>query len=103
MELSLYQYEQENFGNIQARNSQDLTGLPPILDHLNRLRESFRDNIPVSFVFIGQAFLINYFIRRCQDFFDWQSSTLKLTSIPSTDEEECNSNYTEKPLYKITY
>lgn len=97
LEYSLYRYEKEKFGKITEKYSSDLTGVPPILDHLNKLRESFRDNIPVSLVFLGRPFLIDYFIHRCQDFFDWKSlNVLKLTSIPDLDDEEPAHNYVGK-------
>ena len=83
LEYSLYKYEKEKFGEITRKYFHDLSGVVPILDHLNHKRESFRDNIPVSFVFVGRPFLIDYFINRCQDFFDWKSfSVIKLTAIP---------------------
>ncbi|MBD2293194.1 hypothetical protein H6G06_06770 [Anabaena sphaerica FACHB-251] len=93
LEYSLYKYEKEKFGEITEAHSHDLSGVPPILDHLNKLRESFRDNIPITFVFLGRPFLIDYFIHRAQDFFDWKSSNvLKLTSVPDLDQEESPSN-----------
>lgn len=89
LEYSLYEYEKAKFGEITETHSHDLSGVPPILDHLNKLRESFRDNIPITFVFLGRPFLIDYFIHRAQDFFDWKSSNvLKLTSVPDLDQEE---------------
>lgn len=97
LEYSLYKYEKEKFGEITEKYSSDLSSVPPILDHLNKLRESFRDNIPVSFVFLGKPFLIDYFIHRAQDFFDWKSlNVLQLTSIPDLDDEEYVSNYIAK-------
>lgn len=89
LEYSLYKYEQEKFGEITETHFHDLSSVPPILDHLNKLRESFRDNIPITFVFLGRPFLIDYFIHRAQDFFDWKSSdVLKLTKVPDLDQEE---------------
>lgn len=89
LEYSLYKYEKERFGEITETHASDLSGVPPILDHLNKQRESFRDNIPISFVFLGQPFVIDYFIHRAQDFFDWKSlNVLKLTSIPDFAQEE---------------
>ncbi|WP_353931516.1 hypothetical protein WJM97_02680 [Okeanomitos corallinicola TIOX110] len=102
LEYSLYKYEKDKFGKITEKYSSDLSSVPPILDHLNKLRESFRDNIPVSFVFLGRPFLIDYFIHRCQDFFDWKSlNVLQLTSIPDLDDEEPAHNYLEK--FQVSY
>jgi hypothetical protein len=89
LEYSLYRYEKDKFGEITETYASDLSGVPPILDHLNKQRESFRDHIPISFVFLGQPFVIDYFIHRAQDFFDWKSlNVLKLTSIPDFAQEE---------------
>ncbi|MBD2143968.1 hypothetical protein [Sphaerospermopsis sp. FACHB-1194] len=86
LEYSLYKYEKEKFGEVTETHAHDLSSVPPILDHLNKLRESFRDNIPITFVFLGRPFLIDYFIHRAQDFFDWKSSNvLKLTTVPDLD------------------
>lgn len=94
LEHSLYKYEKNTFGEITEAYSSNLSSVPPILDHLNKLRESFRDNIPVSLVFIAQPFVIDYFIHRCQDFFDWKSlNVLKLNSIPHLEEEESSNSY----------
>jgi hypothetical protein len=93
LEYSLYKYEEEKFHEITENYAHDLTSVPPILDHLNKLRESFRDNIPIIFVFLGQPFLIDYFIHRAQDFFDWKSANvLKLTTIPDVNPEEYVGN-----------
>lgn len=93
LEYSLYKYEKEKFGEITETHFYDLSSVPPILDHLNKLRESFRDNIPITFVFVGRPFLIDYFIHRAQDFFDWKSSNvLNLTTVPDLDMEESASS-----------
>jgi hypothetical protein len=89
LEYSIYNYEQEKFGQITGKYYYDITGVPQILDHLNQLRESFRDNLPVSLIFLGRPFLIDYFIHRCQDFFDWRSlNVIKLTAIPDPTPQE---------------
>jgi hypothetical protein len=103
LEYSLYHYEQEKFGKITGKYFHDISGVPPILDHLNKLRESFRDNIPVSLVFVGRPFLIDYFIHRCQDFFDWKSlNVLKLTSMPNLEQQDLVSNPVGKSKSPVT-
>ncbi|MEO3704876.1 hypothetical protein [Trichormus azollae] len=81
LEHSLYQYEQENFGQITEDKFSNLTKVPHILNHLNQKRELFRDNIPISFVFLARPFLISYFIYRAPDFWDWRSALLEIGSI----------------------
>ncbi|MEA5578581.1 hypothetical protein [Anabaena sp. UHCC 0451] len=97
LEYSLYKYEKDKFGEVTETHAHDLCGVPSILDHLNKLRESFRDNIPITFVFVGRPFLIDYFIHRAQDFFDWKSSNvLNLTTVPDLDMEESVSSLGSK-------
>lgn len=85
LEYSLYKYEKQYFGEITGTHYSDLTSVPPILDHLNQKRELIRDKIPVIFVFLGHPFVMDYFIHRSQDFFDWKSSSvLNLTTIPDS-------------------
>lgn len=94
LEYSIYKYEQEQFGQMTGTYYCDITGVPPILDHLNKLRESFRDNLPISLIFVGRPFLIDYFIHRCQDFFDWKSlNVTKVTSIPDPILKESVISY----------
>lgn len=61
-------------------------GLPPLLSHLNRQREAFEDNLPAAFVFLVPSFVIDYFVQRAPDFFDWRSGFFKL--LESSDEFE---------------
>ncbi|MEA5552008.1 hypothetical protein VB713_13745 [Anabaena cylindrica UHCC 0172] len=92
LEYSLYKYEKQQFGEITETHYSDLSSVPPILDHLNQKRELIRDKIPVIFVFLGHPFVIDYFIHRSQDFFDWKSSSvLKLTTIPELVQEQSSS------------
>jgi hypothetical protein len=103
LEYSLYKYEKEKFGEITETYAHDLSSVPPVLDHLNKLRESFRDHIPITFVFLGRPFVMDYFIHRAQDFFDWKSSNvLKLTSIPDLDQEESASSSVRKSQVSLS-
>ncbi|MBK1988700.1 hypothetical protein A0J48_014325 [Sphaerospermopsis aphanizomenoides BCCUSP55] len=80
LEHSFHQYEMINFGKITKDKFTDLTKVPPILNHLNQQRERFRDNIPISIVFLMNQFSIDYFIRRAPDFSDWRSTLLKISA-----------------------
>ncbi|BAZ79858.1 hypothetical protein PN497_00720 [Sphaerospermopsis kisseleviana CS-549] len=103
LEYSIYKYEKEKFGEITETHAHDLSSVPTILDHLNKLRESFRDNIPITFVFLGRPFLIDYFIHRAQDFFDWKSANvLKLTTVPDFNPEESVSSSGRKSKISLS-
>jgi tetratricopeptide (TPR) repeat protein len=52
-------------------------GVPPLLSHLNRQREAFESNLPVALVFLVRGFVVDYFIQRAPDFFDWRSGFFK--------------------------
>jgi tetratricopeptide (TPR) repeat protein len=48
--------------------------LPPILAHINRKRENFREQFPhLCFVFVVPPFALKYFMHRALDFFAWNS------------------------------
>jgi tetratricopeptide (TPR) repeat protein len=52
----------------------NLEVLPPILNHLNRKRENFRERFPyLCLVFVVPPFALKYFMYRAIDFFDWRS------------------------------
>ncbi len=88
LEYSLYKYEQRTFGEIIEGQYSDLISVPPILNHLNQQRESFRDDFKICFVFILRSFSINYFIQRAPDFFDWRSGVFELITTPEVVEQE---------------
>ncbi|MBN4002635.1 tetratricopeptide repeat protein [Nostoc sp. LPT] len=90
LEYSLYKYEKRNFGEITEGEFSNLTNVPHILNHLNQQRERFRDDFPVSFVFLLRSFSINYFIHRAPDFFDWRSGVFELPTAPELVEQESN-------------
>ncbi|MBG1245493.1 tetratricopeptide repeat protein [Nostoc sp. NZL] len=90
LEYSLYKYEKRSFGEITEGQFSNLTSVPHILNHLNQQRESFRDDFPISFVFILRSFSINYFIHRAPDFFDWRSGVFELPTTPEVVEQESN-------------
>ncbi len=56
-------------------------GVPPLLSHLNRQREAFEANLPISLIFFVRSFAIDYFIQRAPDFFDWRSGFFKFSEI----------------------
>ncbi|MBN3910532.1 MAG: tetratricopeptide repeat protein [Nostoc sp. NMS1] len=90
LEYSLYKYEKRSFGEITEGKFSNLTSVPHILNHLNQQRERFRDDFPISFVFILRSFSINYFIHRAPDFFDWRSGVFELPTTPELVEQESN-------------
>ncbi|QHG18619.1 tetratricopeptide repeat protein [Nostoc sp. ATCC 53789] len=90
LEYSLYKYEKRTFGEITEGQFSNLTSVPHILNHLNQQRERFRDDFPISFVFILRSFSINYFIHRAPDFFDWRSGVFELPTTPEVVEKESN-------------
>ncbi|MEH2003553.1 MAG: tetratricopeptide repeat protein, partial [Nostoc sp.] len=90
LEYSLYKYEKRSFGEITGGKFSNLTSVPHILNHLNQQRERFRDNFPISFVFLLRSFSINYFIHRAPDFFDWRSGVFELPTTPEVVEQESN-------------
>ncbi|MDZ8260851.1 tetratricopeptide repeat protein [Nostoc sp. ChiQUE01b] len=90
LEYSLYKYEKRNFGEITEGQFSNLTSVPHILNHLNQQRERFRDDFPISFVFLLRSFSINYFIHRAPDFFDWRSGVFELPTTPEVVEQESN-------------
>ncbi|MEH2464086.1 tetratricopeptide repeat protein [Nostoc sp.] len=88
LEYSLYKYEKRSFGEITEGQFSNLTSVPHILNHLNQQRERFRDDFPISFVFLSRSFSINYFIHRAPDFFDWRSGVFELPTTPEVVEQE---------------
>lgn len=54
-------------------------GVPPLLSHLNRQREAFESSFPIALVFFVPGFVIDYFVQRALDFFDWRSGFFKFS------------------------
>jgi tetratricopeptide (TPR) repeat protein len=79
LEYSIFEYEDQEFGDISKRSQSDVyggswAGVPPVLARLNMQRELFRDRLPqICFVFLLPHFAVDYFIRRAPDFYDWKS------------------------------
>ncbi|MEH2166481.1 MAG: tetratricopeptide repeat protein [Nostoc sp.] len=88
LEYSLYKYEKRSFGEITEGQFSNLTSVPHILNHLNQQRERFRDDFPITFVFLLRSFSINYFIHRAPDFFDWRSGVFELPITPEVVNKE---------------
>ncbi|MEQ9480737.1 tetratricopeptide repeat protein [Coleofasciculus sp. F4-SAH-05] len=87
IEQALYEYEDTK--RLSGWSSTEIytyswKGVPPILSHLNQQRERFGTDFSCSFVFVVPAFVLNYFIQRAPDFFDWRSG---LFHFPLTEEE----------------
>lgn len=99
LQYSLYKYEQRTFGEITEGQFSNLTSVPHILNHLNQQRERFRDDFPISFVFLLRSFSINYFIHRAPDFFDWRSGVFELPTTREVVDEE-SSRLLDKAGYE---
>ncbi|WP_293025922.1 tetratricopeptide repeat protein [Moorena sp. SIO3I8] len=87
LEYSFYKYEEtkrQQGWDSEAIYSYSWKGVPHILNHLNQHRERFRDDFKICFVFLLRPFVLNYFIHRAPDFFDWRSG---LFDFPSKSEE----------------
>ncbi|MEL7038892.1 MAG: tetratricopeptide repeat protein [Cyanobacteria bacterium J06592_8] len=85
LEHSLYDYEQRKLTqgwSSREKYTYSWKGVPPILSHLNQQRERFRDDFKMCIVFLVPKFILNYFIHRAPDFFDWRSGFIELPSDP---------------------
>jgi tetratricopeptide (TPR) repeat protein len=74
-------------------------GVPPLLSHLNRQREAFEANLPIALVFLVRSFVIDYFIQRAPDFFDWRTGFFKFTEsaedLQKLSQELIDGDYQE--------
>ncbi|MEM8642894.1 MAG: tetratricopeptide repeat protein [Cyanobacteria bacterium P01_G01_bin.54] len=52
--------------------------VPPLMSHLNQQRENFEQNLPIALVFLIESYVVDYFIQRAPDFFDWRSGLFEL-------------------------
>jgi tetratricopeptide (TPR) repeat protein len=102
VEQVLYGYEDTK--RLAGWTSQEIynyswKGVPPLLSHLNRQREVFEANLPVIMVFLVRSFVIDYFIQRAPDFFDWRSGFFKFTesaeNLQKLSQELVDGDYQE--------
>ncbi|HBQ99446.1 MAG TPA: hypothetical protein DD761_13200 [Cyanobacteria bacterium UBA11691] len=49
-----------------------LQDVPPLLNHLNQVRENLWKNVPCAIVFLLPYFAVQYFRFRAPDFYDWR-------------------------------
>ncbi|MBP0028391.1 tetratricopeptide repeat protein [Roseofilum sp. Guam] len=49
-----------------------LQDVPPLLNHLNQVRENLWNNVPCAIVFLLPYFAVQYFRFRAPDFYDWR-------------------------------
>ncbi|NEQ95786.1 MAG: tetratricopeptide repeat protein [Cyanothece sp. SIO2G6] len=115
VEQTLYSYEDtKRLAGWTAAEilSYSWKGLPPLLGHLNRQRETFATHLPIALIFFVPRFVIDYFVQRAPDFFDWRSGlfkfsedseTLKKASQDLTNDQydACTSLTDEERLEKI--
>ncbi|WP_293126343.1 tetratricopeptide repeat protein [Microcoleus sp. bin38.metabat.b11b12b14.051] len=109
LEYSLYEYEQEK--KALGWESKDIysyswRGVPPVLINLNQQRERFRDNFKICFVFVVPKFVVNYFIQRAPDFFDWRSSLFKFSmdgdSLQAESIKACSERWKKEDYVSLT-
>ena len=91
VEQALYSYEDTK--RLAGWTSEEIynyswKGTPRILNHLNKFRETFNKNLPIVLIFFVPRFVIDYFVQRAPDFFDWRSGLFKFN--------ECLENWNIK-------
>jgi hypothetical protein len=100
VEQAMYGYEDTK--RLAGWSSEEIynyswKGLPPLLNHLNRQREAFENNLPIALVFLVPSFVIDYFVQRAPDFFDWRSGFFKFvensTVLQKNSQELIGSEY----------
>ncbi|MBP0028680.1 tetratricopeptide repeat protein [Roseofilum sp. Guam] len=92
VEKSLYSYEDtKRLAGWTAKEIYNYSwkGVPPLLSHLNRQREMFEAHLPIRLVFLVPYFVIDYFIQRAPDFFDWRSGLFGLFESPENIRNYC--------------
>ena len=102
VEQALYSYE--NTKELAGWSDEEIynyswKGLAPLLSHLNRLREVFEANLPIALVFLVPSFVIDYFVQRAPDFFDWRSGFFKFPvssdNLSKASQELVDKTYQE--------
>ncbi|WP_017300354.1 tetratricopeptide repeat protein [Nodosilinea nodulosa] len=93
VEQAMYRYEDTQ--RLAGWTSEEIynyswKGLPPLLSHLNRQREAFEEHLPISLVFLVPSFVIDYFVQRAPDFFDWRSGFFKLEDTFEDEQKSLN-------------
>jgi len=88
IEKSLVDYIKPGIGGEGDYYKEDT--VPRILGHLNLQRERFRDDFPISFVFLLPLYALKYFIRRAPDFFDWRSGVWEFPASSDLVEQEAS-------------
>jgi superkiller protein 3 len=111
IEYSIFAYEDREKNDINLRSQSSgyggtWQGVPRVLGNLNLSRERFRDNLKFCFVFLLPEFVLNYFIRRAPDFFDWRSNIYEFPPAKEIFNQESyrlvylDADYNE--YYKLT-
>ena len=102
IEQALYKYEDTkrlSGWSWEEVYSYSWKGVPPLLSHLNRQREAFEANLPIALVFFVPSFVIDYFVQRSPDFFDWRSGFFKFSEssedLKKASQELINRDYEE--------
>lgn len=115
VEQALYSYEDtKRLGGWSSEEvySYSWKGVPPLLSHLNRQREAFEANLPIALIFFVPSFVIDYFVQRAPDFFDWRSGFFKLSEsleelkkasqeLIDRDDDEYSSLTSDQRIEKI--
>ena len=78
----------EQVGDLEYEVDEErlLTVLPPILNHLNLLRENFLMRFPhICFVFVVSPFSRMFFMYRAADFFVWNSGVWRFSESSQSE------------------
>ncbi|MGF1494888.1 MAG: tetratricopeptide repeat protein, partial [Microcoleaceae cyanobacterium] len=107
LEHSLYDYEllkrAEKGWSSGEIYQYSWKGVPKILNHLNQQRDRFRDDFYTCFVFLIPYFVVDYFIHRAPDFFDWRSSFFTVQLDPEEVTQRSEQLVAEGDFEKYKY
>ncbi len=101
VEQAMYDYEDTK--RLAGWTSEEIynyswKGLPPLLNHLNRQREAFECNLPIALIFLIPSFVVDYFVQRAPDFFDWRSGFFKMPT--NADPNLLSGNIEDQAISK---
>lgn len=74
-----------------------LQDVPPLLNHLNQVRENLWTNVPCAIVFLLPYFAVQYFRFRAPDFYDWR---VGLFVLPQDKNDQAMIDWVLESEYK---
>ncbi|MBP0012012.1 MAG: tetratricopeptide repeat protein [Roseofilum sp. SID2] len=74
-----------------------LQDVPPLLNHLNQVRENLWTNVPCAIVFLLPYFAVQYFRFRAPDFYDWR---VGLFILPQDKSDRAMIDWVLESKYK---